>query len=429
MSQGVSAIEYHERTKHTPRSVRGASLDFENKPRPDTIYRGLPRFGANREIPGPSMPALQAIASADWNGTGNLGLETLLALCYYAAGITKTISRHGHEHEFRAAACTGALYHIDLYAVCGDIEDLEAGVYHYDPRTDTLERLRNGDYRGNLATATCAQSVQSAPVTMIATSTWWRNAWKYEARTYRHAFWDSGTILANLLAAARGFDLPAEVVTGFADDDVTALLGLDPEWCAPLELVAIGTGTPIGGNELSVEPIDPEKAPLDSNPIEYPLIYDAWRSSTLADGDAVSAWRDRGPRPVDGRGSGADTGVQLEPEAPESATARPLDETIHRRGSCREYVREPIPFRTFSTVLDRAVRGLPLDVRAETSRPFEFLDCYCIANGIDGLEDGFYQYHAAAGTLEHLRSGTAREEAGQLALGQRLGADAAACLY
>jgi hypothetical protein len=26
----------------------------------------------------------------------------------------------------------------------------------------------------------------------------WRNAWKYQARTYRHCFWDAGTLLANL---------------------------------------------------------------------------------------------------------------------------------------------------------------------------------------------------------------------------------------
>jgi hypothetical protein len=39
----------------------------------------------------------------------------------------------------------------------------------------------------------------------------WRNAIKYQAREYRHAFWDSGTILAN--RRDRGARLPATIVT------------------------------------------------------------------------------------------------------------------------------------------------------------------------------------------------------------------------
>ena len=37
---------------------------------------------------------------------------------------------------------------------------------------------------------------------VIGSDTFWRNSWKYRARAYRHSFWDAGTILANLLAAA-----------------------------------------------------------------------------------------------------------------------------------------------------------------------------------------------------------------------------------
>ena len=51
---------------------------------------------------------------------------------------------------FRAAACTGALYHIDLYVVCGDLEGLEAGVYQFSPQDFSLRRLRAGDYRSVL---------------------------------------------------------------------------------------------------------------------------------------------------------------------------------------------------------------------------------------------------------------------------------------
>ena len=145
------------------------------------------------------------------------------------------------EVYFRAAACTGALYHIDLYLVCGELPDLSAGVYHFGPHDFSLRCLRSGDYRGVLAAATGnEQSVTHAPVTILCTSTYWRNAWKYQARTYRHCFWDAGTLTANFLAAAAGLHLPTQVVSGFVDEEVNQLLDLDIDREVVLALLPVG---------------------------------------------------------------------------------------------------------------------------------------------------------------------------------------------
>ena len=104
---------------------------------------------------------------------------------------------------FRAAACTGALYHIELYVVCGDLPGLAAGVYHYNPGGPSLTRLRPGDYRGTLVAASGNEpSLTHAPAIILYTDVFWRNACKYQAREYRHSYWDSGTIVANTLAIA-----------------------------------------------------------------------------------------------------------------------------------------------------------------------------------------------------------------------------------
>jgi hypothetical protein len=39
-------------------------------------------------------------------------------------------------------------------------------------------------------------------VVLALTGIPWRTAWKYTERGYRHLFWDSGMILANVLALA-----------------------------------------------------------------------------------------------------------------------------------------------------------------------------------------------------------------------------------
>ena len=78
---------------------------------------------------------------------------------------------------------------------------LEAGVYHFDPKEMKLRQLRKGDYRRVLVSATGNDiNVEKAPVILIYTDIFTRNSVKYQTREYRHAFWDSGTIIANTLA-------------------------------------------------------------------------------------------------------------------------------------------------------------------------------------------------------------------------------------
>jgi SagB-type dehydrogenase family enzyme len=435
----LPAADYHERTKHSPASMRADSftLDYDNKPRPYEVYENLPSRPLARSLRPPFVPTLRAVAEprADpRTGTEDpvpaLDLDALTQCLYLSAGVTKTIPRRGREHLFRAAACTGALYHVDLYAVCGAVGDLDAGVYHFDPTTLSADVLREGDHRGVLADAAGGHGrVADAPVTFVATSTWWRNAWKYRERTYRHAFWDSGTVLANLLAVAHALDLPAEVVTGFADRQVADLVGVDPEREAPLELVPVGDGSPAPG-PIGVEPIDPETRPLSPEEREYEAIPRAYAGSTLPDGDAARDWRASAPEGGVGiRSPGDGDRVELDPVSDDRAAKTPPYHAIRRRGSCRRYERDALNFRKVSTVLDRAVRGVPMDARRDGDSALKYNDCYLVVNAVEGVDPGAYHYHPDAGDLERLRSGEFRADAGHLALDQALGADAALCAF
>ncbi|PSQ18780.1 dehydrogenase [Halobacteriales archaeon QS_8_69_26] len=451
--RATGAVEYHERTGHSPESLRADdfSLDYANEPRPYKIYRDLPRRSMGDRMPAPQVPALAAVAEASRDPTlpgaepAAPDLGALTALCYYSNGITRRIRRRGREMLFRAAACTGKLYHVDLYVVTGDLPpdggdpDLSAGVYHFDPRSLSLDVLREGDHRDVLAAASGHPAVAGAPLSFVATSTWWRNAWKYRERTFRHAFWDSGTVLANLLAVAHALDLPASVVTAFADGPVADLVGVDPRREAPLELVPVGGDPGGGGGEGStdppdVAPIDPATEPLSPEERAYPLIAEAWRAGTLPGGAAAAGWRARAREAVAGgdppgigrRSFGDGPRVDLDPVDAETASARPLANAVRRRGSCREYRRSPVSYRKLSTVLDRSFRGVPADFG---SHPLALNDAFVISNAVDGIREGIYHYRPEAGAMERLREGEFREAAGHLALDQKLGADAAACVY
>src|SRR4029079_7664526 len=127
------------------------------------------------------------------------------------------------------------------YLVCGPLRDLAAGVYHFGPQDFALRLLRGGDFRQVLVAATGEEdSVAHAPLIVVCTGTYWRNAWKYRARTYRHFGWDNGTLLSNLLAMATARNLPARGVMGFVGNDVNRLLDVDVEREVAFSLVPIG---------------------------------------------------------------------------------------------------------------------------------------------------------------------------------------------
>src|SRR5574341_1272027 len=236
------ARDYHGATKH--------SL-FK-------LYPTLPVIPLPRDVEPPDAQALAAVSAFEPIGDGPLDLGRLAQVLFYCAGLTKKkIYPGGEEHYFRAAACTGALYEVEIYVVSSDLPGLAAGVYHFSPADFVLRRLREGDFRGELARAAAGEEVVSrAPVTLILTAIFWRNAWKYQARAYRHFYWDSGTILANLLATAGSEQLASQVVTGFIDARVDRLLGLDSDREASLCLVPLGAHSP-APDPPEVPPIAP----------------------------------------------------------------------------------------------------------------------------------------------------------------------------
>ena len=199
-----------------------------------------------KDFPARDVPALAAIAPGAEPPAPDAAeripdLTTLSRVLYLSAGITKRRPHPGGETYFRAYPNTGALYHVDLYLVAGDLPDLAAGVYHFAPHDFALRRLREGDWRGVLLAASGeSPDLARAPVVIASASTYWRNSWKYQARAWRHCFWDAGTLHANLIAAAATEALEPRVVLGWADRPVERLLGLDPRREGALTLVPLG---------------------------------------------------------------------------------------------------------------------------------------------------------------------------------------------
>ncbi len=426
-----AAWNYHNATKHSAASVRSNRhfLDFENYPLPFKVYPTLAPLPLPREGQPCGLAALSVIADSGGPPRGDAvpDLATLAQILYFSAGVTRTKKFPGGEIFFRAASCTGALYEIELYIVCGDLSGLPAGVYHFGAGDFALRLLRAGDFRAALVRAAAGEpSLRHAPLVLVSTGTYWRNAWKYQARTYRHFGWDNGTLHANLLAMCAAHRVPARVLCGFVDDEVNRLLGLDTQREVALTLVPIGHVDPEPPAPPQISPLHFEVVPPSKKEVDYPSMREMHLASSLVHVEEAASWRAGvSSRPPDELRT--EKIFPLEPLSDDEISRDTIEKVILRRGSSRKFVRESISFREFSTLLERSTRGIPADF---LGAPGELLnDLYVIVHAVEGLAPGAYFFDRARRALVCLKEGNFRDEAYYLGLEQDLPADAAAAIF
>jgi SagB-type dehydrogenase family enzyme len=491
------AFDYHEATKHSETSLMTSRhyLDFDNKPIPFKIYLELPSISLPVNFPTPEVNALGCISgmlsqrSSDdmkestttkttttkmmdatntvtTSSAPDVTMESLAEILFFSAGITRELNYPYGKYYMRAASATGALYPIELYVICDDISpDLVAGVYHFSAPDFSLTRIRKGGYMRYLAAATANnQDIANSTITIIFTSFAWRNAWKYQARSYRHWFWDSGVIAANLLATTHAMGLPTHTIMGFLDDNVSELLCLEDQREAAIAMVAVGKrsskdSVASGQQQSEAEilphvPIPKIRALSKRGEISYPEIWELNRASKLTSKQEIEEWINNAHRHhnqqlksttshhLQEKGASNDENnnnnnvIIIPNELKEDIkNSHSLKETILWRGSSRRFARTDISLSALKTILYSSTRGVPMDIFRERS---SLIEIYFIANGVDGLTPGAYFYNrdiSSAATkpptsIQKIRGiASSRNISGYLCLGQSLFSDASVVFF
>ena len=427
--------QYHSGTKHSYLSLRTNPhfLDWKNKPLLFKIYPTLEVTRLPRDFRETGTPALSAIASPVFaaNQESVPDLETLAQILFFSAGVTRSKKYDQGEIFFRAAACTGALYEIELYVICTELKSstgpaLPAGVYHFGAAEFGLRQLRSGDFRQAVIQATASEpAIAHAPVVFISTGVYWRNAWKYRSRTYRHFGWDNGTILPNLLAITAALQLPSKIIAGFVDAHLNHLLGLDPNREVALSVASIGYQELTAPKAPEIPSLELPVIPYSAQQVDYPAMRKMHEASSLDSEAEVLPWRSKTPTQNLPEPKVSARRLQLPDDSHVPSEA--IEKVIARRGSTRQFARDPITQLQLSLILDRSTRGIPADFL----QPFgnHLNDLYLIVNAVVGLEAGAYVYHWDKKALEPLKPGDFRDKAGYLGLEQQLPADAAIDIF
>ena len=331
----------------------------------------LPRVPLPLQLPPTMAPTVAVLAGAADVAPAELNLAQLSRVLHLAAGVVRTVERPYATWLFRAAGSAGARSPLELYVAVPDGGSLPAGVHWYHPQDHALVQVGPPPRAGDPA--------------IVVTGIPWRTGWRYRERGYRHTYWDAGTMLSQLLAAADSAGLAASLYSRFPDHAVTELVGADgvDEW--PVAVVSLGDGPP------ALEATGPATAgEVDADPVEFPLDTAAQRAGDL---EALGEPWPRG-EPVD---------------VPDVASP-PVEQVVLSRSSQRRMDPEgSLSRRVALSILAAALRGVSLPH-------------YVVVHAVDGTEPGVYRWP----DLDRpVRAGELRRELYRVCLDQGLPRDAA----
>jgi nitroreductase len=282
--------------------------------------------------------------------------------------VTRVVERDGRPMLFRASGSAGARFPLEVYACTRGVAGVPDGVHWYDGQRHALVQV------GPPATGDVT--------TLVVTGIPWRTGWRYAERGWRHLYWDGGTLLAQLWAAAASAGFDPRLRSRFPDAQIRELVGADGVHEYPLALLSLGGGEP------AVCPAGPA-APGELPPVEFPLCTAAQRA---------------GER--DGFGPPWPSG----PALPDAAPSEPLEDVVLRRGSQRLMDRSrTLPRTHLDWPLRAALRGIDVPH-------------WVVVHGVDGVTPGVYRWPDLDAPI---RTGELREDLLRICLGQGLGADAA----
>jgi SagB-type dehydrogenase family enzyme len=176
--------------------------------------------------------------------TEPLLLSQLSQILWSAQGITGT-------REFRAAPSAGATYPLEIFVVVGDqciiasevkqaSEELQAGIYHYEPKSHSLNLHTSGDLRPDLARAALDQGfIIDAPVDIVICALYHRTSYRYGKRGERYVHIEVGHAGENIHLQAVALELSTVEVGAFNDEAVAKVLGVE-EQIRPLYIMPVG---------------------------------------------------------------------------------------------------------------------------------------------------------------------------------------------
>lgn len=206
---------YHQRSKHSTEGYAAGpeSLDWDSQPSPYRSYINCKTHPLHFSKP-------QLPYSALFNNSieiAEINLMTVSQLFEYALSSAAVKVFDVDSWTVRCNPSSGNLHPTEAYLICGELDQLSAGIYHYQVQHHQLEQR-----------ATFRESPLTTGSAYIAlTSIHWREAWKYGERAYRYCQLDVGHAIASLRYSAAMLGWKITIEQQVDDNQISTICGID----------------------------------------------------------------------------------------------------------------------------------------------------------------------------------------------------------
>jgi len=170
-----------------------------------------------------------------------LSADQLSQILWAAYGITSPRPDNpALRGGLRTAPSGGALYPLEIYAVIGNVEGLDPGVYKYISEDHKIIMTASGDVRDELADAAFGQRmVSEAPVSFFYSAVFSRTTERYGERGRHFVYIEVGHSAQNIYLQAETLGLGTCAIGALTERDARRILNLPAEE-DPLYLMPTG---------------------------------------------------------------------------------------------------------------------------------------------------------------------------------------------
>lgn len=140
----------------------------------------------------------------------------------------------------------GALYPLDLYIIVNKVNDLEKGIYHFDPYRNGIVNIGSFNSKKFGEIFLQEEAVKDFSFTIVVSANFWRSRFKYGPRSYRFTFLEAGHVVQNMILIANSLNISTRPYGGFIDNELTDMIGIQNGIDdAPIYSLVAGSNEPV----------------------------------------------------------------------------------------------------------------------------------------------------------------------------------------
>jgi SagB-type dehydrogenase family enzyme len=221
----LSAIQYHERTKHHPgRFARSPGfLDWANEPDPFRTYEGSRLLSLPLTEKGPDLNYQDLYERKNITPQA-FSLKNISTLLEFSLGLSAWKSYGGASWALRMNPSSGNLHPTEAHLILPPLPETDnhGGVYHYNPFRHGLEQRTAFDAG---FWSMIRDYFPTEGFFIGLSSIYWRESWKYGERAFRYCNHDIGHAMACLSLAGNLLGWKTTYLNALSDEEIGVLLG------------------------------------------------------------------------------------------------------------------------------------------------------------------------------------------------------------